>query len=191
MTLGTVHYYAPEQAQGEIVSPAADVYSLGIVMYEMLTGRTPFEGDNPGAVAMQHIQARPTPHRQLNPTIPPALEEIILRCLEKVPEMRFRDGSQLARAFEMLGDAKLGESAPVTAGEAATPTTSNHIPSRPGNSGRDGTLEDVPPHSPASSPENPMGPRVPSAQNDATPVPGSLFHPPVYPNQLRFPPRPD
>jgi serine/threonine-protein kinase len=190
MTLGTVHYFAPEQAQGEIVSPAADVYSLGIVMYEMLTGRLPFEGDNPVAVAMQHIQDPPTPPRQLNPTIPPALEEIILRCLEKVPEMRFRDGSQLARAFEMLGDAKLGESAPVTPGQAATPTTSNHIPSRQGNSGRDGAIENVPPHSPALSPENGMGPGVPSDQNDADPVPGSLANQPVYPNQQPFAPPP-
>ncbi len=56
MTFGTVQYYAPELAQGEIVSPAADVYALGIVMYEMLTGHTPFDGDTPVAVAMQHIQ---------------------------------------------------------------------------------------------------------------------------------------
>ncbi len=102
MTVGTVQYFPPEQAQGKIVTPAADVYSLGIVMYETLTGRTPFDGDNPVAVAMQHIQDPPTPPRQLNPTIPPALEEIIMRCLEKVPEMRFRDGSQLARALETL-----------------------------------------------------------------------------------------
>jgi serine/threonine protein kinase len=99
-TLGTVQYYAPEQAQGEIVTPAADVYSLGIVIYEMLTGRTPFDGDSPVAVAMQHIHDQPVPPSQINPTIPPALEEIILQCLEKVPEMRFRDGSQLARALE-------------------------------------------------------------------------------------------
>jgi serine/threonine protein kinase len=108
MTVGTVQYFPPEQAQGEIVTPAADVYSLGIVMYETLTGRTPFDGDNPVAVAMQHIQDPPTPPRQLNPNILPALEEIILRCLEKVPEMRFRDGSQLARALETLAANRKG-----------------------------------------------------------------------------------
>jgi eukaryotic-like serine/threonine-protein kinase len=108
MTLGTVQYYAPEQAQGEIVSPAADVYALGIVMYEMLTGRTPFDGDTPVAVAMQHIQDAPTPPSQLNPNIPPALEEIILNCLEKEPGARFRDGSTLARALELLGDEEPG-----------------------------------------------------------------------------------
>jgi eukaryotic-like serine/threonine-protein kinase len=102
-TLGTVQYYAPEQAQGEIISPTADVYALGIVMYEILTGRPPFDGDTPVAVAMQHIQDAPVPPSQYNSSILPALEEIILRCLEKVPEMRFRDGSQLARALEKLG----------------------------------------------------------------------------------------
>ena len=102
MTLGMVHYYAPEQAQGEIVNPAADIYSLGIVMYEMLTGRTPFEGETPVAVAMQHIQDVPMSPRLLNPNIPPALEKIILRCLEKTPEMRYRDGTLLARALELL-----------------------------------------------------------------------------------------
>ncbi len=104
MTLGTVQYYAPEQAQGEIVSPAADVYALGIVMYEMLAGRPPFDGDTPVAVAMQHIQDLPVPPGQLNPNIPPVLEDIILRCLEKEPGMRYRDGSALARALEMLGE---------------------------------------------------------------------------------------
>src|SRR5947199_5446380 len=104
MTLGTVQYYAPEQAQGEIVNPAADVYALGIVMYEMLTGRTPFEGDTPVAVAMQHIQDAPLAPSQLNPNIPLALEEVILRCQEKAPEMRYRDGTLLARAHELLGE---------------------------------------------------------------------------------------
>src|SRR5438477_7119628 len=111
MTLRTVQYYAPEQAQGEIVQPAADVYALGIVMYEMLAGRTPFDGDTPVAVAMQHIQDPPTPPSVYNQKIPPALEQIILRCLEKVPEMRLRDGSALARALESLADNELGETA--------------------------------------------------------------------------------
>ena len=104
MTLGTVQYYSPEQALGEIATPATDVYALGIVMYEMLTGRTPFDGDSSITMTLLHIHDQPVPPRQLNPTIPPALEEIIMRCLEKVPEMRFRDGSQLARALETLSD---------------------------------------------------------------------------------------
>src|SRR6202011_3074988 len=110
MTLGTVQYYAPEQAQGEIVSPAADVYALGIVMYEMLTGRPPFDGDSLVAVAMQHIQDAPAPPSQFNPSIPAALEEIIMRCLEKIPEMRFRDGNSLARALESLGEDEVKDS---------------------------------------------------------------------------------
>lgn len=126
MTLGTVQYYAPEQAQGEIVNPAADVYALGIVMYEMLTGRTPFDGDTPVAVAMQHIQDIPTPPSQLNPGIPPALEEIILRCLEKVPEMRYRDGSSLARALELLGEEEIAETVPGTAGASLPPPSGNY-----------------------------------------------------------------
>ncbi|MDQ2902658.1 MAG: protein kinase [Chloroflexota bacterium] len=122
MTLGTVQYYAPEQAQGEIVSPAADVYALGIVIYEMLTGRTPFDGDTPVAVAMQHIQDLPVPPSQLNPNIPPALEDIIMRCLEKIPEMRYRDGSTLARALENLGEAELsGDGLPTSATPGTTP----------------------------------------------------------------------
>src|SRR5436305_1280581 len=150
MTLGTVQYYAPEQAQGEIVSPAADVYALGIVMYEMLTGHPPFDGDSPVAVAMQHIQDVPTPPSHFNPNISPALEEIILRCLEKVPGMRFRDGSQLARALESLADNELGETAtaPLAPGHAPVPITFSQIPPRPNASGRNAS-RDGQQHSPA------------------------------------------
>ena len=100
MPLGTVQYYAPEQAQGEIVTPAADVYALGIVMYEMLTGRTPFDGETPVVVAKQHIEDAPVPPSRYNPDIPLALEAIILRCLEKDPQMRYRNGTALAQALE-------------------------------------------------------------------------------------------
>src|SRR6202521_4408010 len=107
---------------GEIVRPAGGVYALGSVMFEMLTGRTPFDGDTPVAVAMQHIQDAPVPPSQFNPSIPPALEEIILRCLEKVPEMRFRDGSTLARALELLSEEELGSGVPPQSGAGNTLT---------------------------------------------------------------------
>src|SRR5438067_1029274 len=171
MTLGTVQYYAPEQAQGEIVSPAADVYALGIVMYEMLTGRTPFDGDTPVAVAMQHIQDVPQPPSQLNPNIPPALEEIILRCLEKVPEMRFRDGSSLARALETLGEAEMDEIATVPVAPSGERQTTfpaapgyGQIPPRPGNGARGGPRGSIPQRPPVSSPNNMRS--VSSPEND-------------------------
>src|SRR5215469_605179 len=128
MTLGTVQYYAPEQAQGEVVSPAADVYALGIVMYEMLTGRTPFDGDTPVAVAMRHIQDPPTPPSQFNPHIPPALETIIMRCLEKIPEMRYRDGNSLARAIESFSGGDNGgvTLASTSSGSVAEPNGSSN-----------------------------------------------------------------
>ena len=113
---GIGQYNAPEQAQGEMVSPAAYVYALSIVMYEMLTGRTPFDGETAVAIAMQHIQDEPTLPRQFNLTIPQALEEIILRCLEKMPNKRFRDGSQLARALDTLAEAKYLRSSQQTKG---------------------------------------------------------------------------
>ena len=145
MTLGTVQYFAPEQAQGESVTPAADVYALGIVMYEMLTGRLPFDGNSPVVVAMQHIQDKPEPPGQFNPDIPASLEEIILRCLEKKPGARFSDGSQLARALEKLGDAKMGGIASIIPGNIPISTTSTQTPSRPNTNGQSDTLHIVRP----------------------------------------------
>ncbi|HEY0756192.1 MAG TPA: protein kinase [Ktedonobacteraceae bacterium] len=177
MTLGTVQYYAPEQAQGEIVSPSADVYALGIVMYEMLTGRTPFDGDTPVAVAMQHIQDIPVPPSELNPGIPPALEEIILRCLEKIPEMRFRDGSQLARALEGLGEAdasELGTNQFLVQGPPPAPITFGNIPARPGASGRTNAAPPPVPVQQASSPMRGLAdaPTLTPGFSNASPPPG-------------------
>jgi serine/threonine-protein kinase len=95
-------YYSPELAQGEIVTPPSDIYSLGIIMYEMLTARVPFDSASPEEIISQHIHNTPKPPSQLNPNIPTALEKIIMRCLEKEPEMRYRNGSELARALEAL-----------------------------------------------------------------------------------------
>ncbi len=157
MTLGTVQYYAPEQAQGEIVNPAADVYALGIVMYEMLTGRTPFDGDTPVAVAMQHIQDIPVPPTQLNPNIPPALEEIIMRCLEKVPEMRFRDGNVLARALEMLGEEDSNSTIPANLPSAGPSTPAHGLYNPGGPSSNPGTYTEGRHGQLTSSPNNRNG----------------------------------
>ncbi len=170
MTLGTVQYYAPEQAQGEIVNPAADIYALGIVMYEMLTGRTPFDGDTPVAVAMQHIQDIPVPPSQLNPGIPPALEEIILRCLEKVPEMRYRDGSVLARALELLGEEEMGENVPGVLPASNTNGLANsgpqkQIPPRPAAGNTRGAAGAGAPPRAVSSPSNMISPMPPLVGN--------------------------
>ncbi len=87
--LGTAHYLSPEQAQGQPVEAASDLYSLGVLMYEMATGRLPYDGDNPVTIAMQHVHDSPVPPRSIVPDIPENLEAVILRALGKRPTDRY------------------------------------------------------------------------------------------------------
>ncbi|MFH0916594.1 MAG: Stk1 family PASTA domain-containing Ser/Thr kinase [bacterium] len=87
--LGTAHYLSPEQAQGQPVEAASDLYSLGVVMYEMATGKLPFDGDNPVSIAMQHVHEYPASPRDIAPDIPENLEAVILRSLGKRPTARY------------------------------------------------------------------------------------------------------
>ena len=87
--LGTAHYFSPEQAQAQPVEAASDLYSLGVVMYEMATGQLPFDGDNPVSIAMKHVHDMPVPPRTLNPAIPENLEAVIMRALGKRPIDRY------------------------------------------------------------------------------------------------------
>jgi eukaryotic-like serine/threonine-protein kinase len=95
--IGTPRYMSPEQCDGAKLTPAADVYSLGIMLYEMLTGTTPFTGTSPLAVAVQHSSKPPTPPRELRPALPVPLEALVLRALAKDPAERPRDAGELRR----------------------------------------------------------------------------------------------
>ena len=99
MVMGSVHYFSPEQARGQAATPRSDLYSLGIVLYEMLTGRLPFEADNQMAVAMQQISQPPTPPSALNPAVPSAVEAVTLKALAKNPDARYADAPEMRRAL--------------------------------------------------------------------------------------------
>lgn len=105
--IGTPRYMSPEQCDGAKLTPASDVYSLGIVFYEMLTGSTPFTGTSPLAVALQHSSKQPRRPSELNALIPPALEEVVLHTLNKRPEERPADAgafrSELLAAAQSIG----------------------------------------------------------------------------------------
>ena len=93
--LGSVHYIAPEQARGDFTSDKVDIYSVGVMMYEMLTGQLPFEADNAVSVAIMQLQAEPRKPRSLNPQIPVGLEEITMKAMEKNPSMRFQSAGEM------------------------------------------------------------------------------------------------
>ncbi|MBR7057489.1 MAG: serine/threonine protein kinase, partial [Stomatobaculum sp.] len=95
--MGSVHYISPEQARGEFTDARSDIYSLGITMYEMVTGRLPFNGDTAVSVALAHIEETLVPPETYNPAIPKSLEQIIIKCVEKEPENRYQDIETLIR----------------------------------------------------------------------------------------------
>ncbi len=102
--MGSVHYFSPEQARGEGANATSDIYSTGIVLYEMLTGRVPYDGDNPVAVAMQHLHATPAPIQSLAPDVPPAVVHVCMKAIEKNPDMRYQTARDMAADLRMALD---------------------------------------------------------------------------------------
>ncbi|MBR5496251.1 MAG: Stk1 family PASTA domain-containing Ser/Thr kinase [Oscillospiraceae bacterium] len=98
--IGSVHYISPEQARGAISDQKSDIYSVGVMLFEMLTGKLPFESENLVSVAIMQMQKQATPPRQINPDIPEALESIVIKAMQKDPDNRYQSASQMLEDLE-------------------------------------------------------------------------------------------
>jgi serine/threonine protein kinase len=133
---GSPQYFSPEQAAGGAPSPASDVYGLGVVLYEMLTGQLPFNANSATELSRMHREFHPTPPSQLNPDISPDLEEIILKVLSKEPSARYRTADQLGRVLitfsqERESAPKVRETTPPPSVVAVPPQPAPPLVSRP------------------------------------------------------------
>src|SRR5213595_24254 len=100
--VGTAQYLSPEQAKGGDVDPRSDLYSLGVVLYELLTGKTPFEGETPVEIAMKHLSNAPKPPSKLRPDIPSELDMVVLRALAKSPDDRYQSADEMEADLERV-----------------------------------------------------------------------------------------
>lgn len=120
MAVGTAAYMAPEQASGEMVGPQSDLYAVGVILYELLTGRLPFPGENPVQVMYRHVNEMPNPPRALNRSVPLAVEAVVLKALAKDPQDRYPDARTMREALINPGSAM--------AETRATPVVHAHVP---------------------------------------------------------------
>lgn len=127
VVLGTVHYFSPEQARGDTATPASDIYAIGVVLYEMLTGRLPFQGDSTLAIALKHVQEQPQPPSKINPRIPPSIENIIVKAMAKEPAARYPSAEVMKQA--LTNYRQMGEqmTAPVSMIPATSPVQGKSV----------------------------------------------------------------
>lgn len=123
--IGTPEYMSPEQAEGRAVDQRSDIYSLGVVLYQVLTGRVPFEAKTPTQILLAHVAQPPTPPTHINPAIPRAVEAVVLRALAKRPEERWTSAGEMAQA---LARAASGVSAPAYVAPTVIPSRSSPTP---------------------------------------------------------------
>ena len=188
--LGTASYLSPEQAAGQVATPASDVYALGVVAYQCLAGRRPFEGDNPLEIAMKHVRDNPPP---LPPDIPPAVRDIVLRALAKDPGKRWPSAAALAAAARQAAATLAAAGAP-PAPAYGRPVSPPPAPPPPPPTGQGAPTSPVPPR-PETVPGSPPGPSgfqpgvvgVPSQPvyrpGGSTPTPGYPSARPASPHE--------
>jgi serine/threonine-protein kinase len=116
--MGTAQYLSPEQAQGHAVTARSDLYSIGIILYELLTGRVPFEADSAVTIALKQVNEAPLPPTQVNPSVTPELESVVLRALEKEPTDRFADADEFIAALDAAAS-RIPSPSAIAAAEAA------------------------------------------------------------------------
>ncbi len=127
--MGTPAYIAPEQARGDDITPHVDMYALGVIMFEMIAGRLPFDYENPNLLMLAHIQEEPPSPREFNPACPPELEAIILKAIEKDPEDRFADLQEMiADLRKVIGNSTMDFSASSTVQVANSHSTTELVP---------------------------------------------------------------
>ena len=107
VVIGTVQYLSPEQIEGEPASVASDLYSIGVTLYELLTGQVPFNGDTIAAVLRAHVQERPTPPSALNPAVSSQLDSVVIRALDKNPQRRFTNADTFISALGHAADTRM------------------------------------------------------------------------------------
>jgi eukaryotic-like serine/threonine-protein kinase len=100
--VGSVHYFSPEQARGELTNEQSDLYSLGIILYEMVTGTLPYDGESPISIALKHMNEQPKAPSSINPAVPKNMEQVILRAISKAPECRYANAKELKQDLERV-----------------------------------------------------------------------------------------
>jgi beta-lactam-binding protein with PASTA domain/tRNA A-37 threonylcarbamoyl transferase component Bud32 len=141
--MGTAQYLSPEQAQGHAVSAASDIYSIGIMLYELLTGRVPFEGESAVTIALKQVNERPAPPSAYNAAVTPELEEAVMRALEKDPARRYPDADAFIAALQAARDGTATAVLPVAPAPPLDPPSEAYVypeeplaPREPGEGGR-------------------------------------------------------
>ena len=157
LILGTAGYMSPEQAKGEPVGPQSDLYSLGVVLYEMLTGELPYSAEDPVALVMKHVNESPPSPREANPEVPEALDALTLKLLAKKPEDRYASAAELADDLERV---RSGLPPTAAASEKTTEQMTAPLPPSPGGGTRKTSVQ--PPFAPApiKAPKHGRGRRV-------------------------------